>query len=81
MIDTKKKFKISIDLMGGDNSPDKTLEGIDLFIKRYTNVKPNINNYFCHTDLLQEDIIRNITKLTYTTATTYGTLNCKEENP
>ncbi len=42
MIDTKKKFKISIDLMGGDNSPDKTLEGIDLFIKRYTNQ----NDYF-----------------------------------
>ena len=29
-----KKITISIDLMGGDNSPDKTLEGIDLFIKR-----------------------------------------------
>ena len=42
MIDTKKKFKISIDLMGGDNSPDKTLEGIDLFIKRYANQ----NDYF-----------------------------------
>ena len=29
-----KKAKISIDLMSGENSPDKTLEGIDLFIKR-----------------------------------------------
>ena len=29
-----KKFTISIDLMGGDNSPDKTLKGIDLFVKR-----------------------------------------------
>ena len=28
-----KKIKISIDLMGGENSPDKTLEGIDFLLK------------------------------------------------
>ncbi len=27
-------IKISIDLMGGDNAPEKTLNGIDLFLKR-----------------------------------------------
>ena len=37
-----KKFKISVDLMGGDNSPNKTLEGIDIFVKRYKRV----NDYF-----------------------------------
>ena len=37
-----KKFKISVDLMGGDNSPNKTLEGIDIFVKRYQRV----NDYF-----------------------------------
>ena len=31
------KIKISIDVMGGENSPDKTLEGISLFVKRYQN--------------------------------------------
>ena len=36
-----EKVKISIDVMGGDNSPDKTLEGINLFIKR----NQNINDY------------------------------------
>ena len=35
------KVKISIDVMGGDNSPDKTLEGLNLFIKR----NKNINDY------------------------------------
>ncbi len=35
MDNTDNKVKISIDLMGGENSPDKTLQGIDLFIKRY----------------------------------------------
>ena len=29
------RIKISIDLMGGENSPEKILEGINLFIKRY----------------------------------------------
>ncbi len=36
-----EKVKISIDVMGGDNSPDKTLEGINLFIER----NQNINDY------------------------------------
>ena len=35
------KVKISVDVMGGDNSPDKTLEGLNLFIKR----NQNINDY------------------------------------
>ncbi len=42
MINSEKKINISIDLMGGDNSPEKTIEGIDLFIKRYKNK----NDYF-----------------------------------
>ena len=33
------KVKISIDVMGGDNSPDKTLEGLNLFIKRNQNIR------------------------------------------
>ena len=37
----KEKVKISIDLMSGENSPNKTIEGIDLFLKRNKN-----NDYF-----------------------------------
>ena len=37
-----KKVKIAIDLMGGENSPDKNLDGIELFIKR----NKNLNDYF-----------------------------------
>ena len=29
-----KKISIAIDAMGGDNSPDKTVEGISFFIKK-----------------------------------------------
>ena len=36
-----EKVKIAIDLMGGDNSPEKNLEGLSIFIKR----NPNINDY------------------------------------
>ena len=37
-----KKVKIAIDMMGGENSPDKTIEAIELFIKR----NKNTNDYF-----------------------------------
>jgi fatty acid/phospholipid biosynthesis enzyme len=30
----KKKITIAIDAMGGDNSPDKTIEGISIFLKK-----------------------------------------------
>ena len=31
----KQKITIAIDAMGGDNSPDKTIEGVSLFINKY----------------------------------------------
>ena len=34
-----EKVIISVDVMGGENSPDKTLEGINLFIKRNQQIK------------------------------------------
>ena len=37
-----KKVNISIDMMGGENSPDKTIDGIEIFIKR----NKNLNDYF-----------------------------------
>ena len=36
-----EKVKISIDLMSGENSPNKTIDGIDLFLRRNNN-----NDYF-----------------------------------
>ena len=41
-MNVQNKVKISIDLMGGDNSPDKTIEGINLFLKK----NKNKNDYF-----------------------------------
>ena len=42
------KVKISIDVMGGDNSPDKTLEGLNLFIKRKPYFEKIIHKEFKH---------------------------------
>ena len=56
-----KKFTISIDLMGGDNSPDKTLEGVDLFIKRNKDKKDYFFYLFGNSDL----VIDKIKKLKY----------------
>ena len=30
----EKKITIAIDAMGGDNSPDKTIQGVGIFIKK-----------------------------------------------
>ena len=30
-----KKFSIAVDAMGGDNAPEKVLEGINLLFERY----------------------------------------------
>ena len=57
----KERVKISVDLMGGDDSPDKTLLGIDLFVKR----NKNKNDYFFYL-FGNEDIVRKkISKLKY----------------
>ena len=33
----KKKITIAIDAMGGDNSPDKTVQGLSFFLKNNNN--------------------------------------------
>ena len=41
-----KKISIAIDAMGGDNSPDKTIEGIKFFLKKNFNKKDFVLNIF-----------------------------------
>ncbi len=52
-----KKVKISIDVMGGDNSPDKTLEGIDLFNKRNKNLNDCFFYLFGDKEIIKKKII------------------------
>ena len=41
-----KKISIAIDAMGGDNSPDKTIEGVKLFINKHKSQNDFILNLF-----------------------------------
>jgi len=51
-----KEVKIAVDLMGGENSPDKNLEGTDLFIKRNKNIKDCIFYFFGDETIILEKI-------------------------
>ena len=50
----KQGIKIAIDLMGGENSPEKNLEGANLFLKR----KKNINDCFFYFFGNENEIIK-----------------------
>ena len=50
------KVKISIDVMGGDNSPDKTLEGLNLFIKRNQNITDYIFYLFGDVTIINQKL-------------------------
>ena len=41
-----KKISIAIDAMGGDNSPDKTIEGIKFFLEKNKSKSDFILNVF-----------------------------------
>ena len=45
-----KKISIAIDAMGGDNSPDKTIEGVKIFINKYKNHNDYSLNIFGRID-------------------------------
>ena len=53
-----KKISIAIDAMGGDNSPDKTIEGIKIFLDKNKSQNDFVLNIFG-----KEEIIKN--KLKY----------------
>ena len=51
-----EKVKISVDVMGGDKSPDKTLEGINLFIKRNQSINDCIFYLFGNETLINQKL-------------------------
>ena len=53
-----KKITIAIDAMGGDNSPGKTLSGVDLFLKKYSKQNDFILNLFGDEDKILHEIKR-----------------------
>jgi len=51
-----KKISIAIDAMGGDNSPDKTIEGVKIFIDKNKTSDDFIINIFGKEDLIIEKL-------------------------
>jgi len=51
-----KKISIAIDAMGGDNSPDKIIEGIKIFLKRYKSTDDYTLNIFGRNDLINDKL-------------------------
>ena len=51
-----KKISIASDAMGGDNSPDKTIEGVKIFIEKNKNNKDFILNLFGKENLINKKI-------------------------
>ena len=54
-----KKIAIAIDAMGGDNSPDKTIKGIKLFLEKNKKNNDFILNIFGKEDIVTEKIKEN----------------------
>ena len=54
----KKKITIAIDAMGGDNSPDKTIQGVSLFLKKYKSNKDFFLNLYGDKDLIENHLER-----------------------
>ncbi len=53
-----KKITIAIDAMGGDNSPDKTIHGVKLFIDKFILEKDFIINLFGDEKKIKEKLIK-----------------------
>ena len=51
-----KKISIAIDAMGGDNSPEKTIEGIKIFLDKNYNNNDFVLNIFGKEEILNEKI-------------------------
>ena len=51
-----KKISIAIDAMGGDNSPEKTIEGIKIFLDKNNNNNDFVLNIFGKEEILNEKI-------------------------
>ena len=53
-----KKISIAIDAMGGDNSPDKTIAGVKIFLEKYKKKEDFILNLFGNEKIIKEKILK-----------------------
>ena len=53
-----KKISIAIDAMGGDNSPNKTIEGVKIFLDKYKNNNDYVLNIFGNEKKIKKKILK-----------------------
>ena len=68
-----KKITIAIDAMGGDNSPEKTIKGVGLFLKKNSKKNDFLLNIFGNEKKIKEelkklDIVSTLIKITHSDA-------------
>ena len=82
----KNNLTIAIDAMGGDNSPYKSLKGVDIFLKNNTNIKIVLlgNKFLIEktiNDIFNKNKIKYLEKKSLSAAFPEATLNiCNEIN-
>ena len=53
-----KKISIAIDAMGGDNSPDKVVEGVKIFLTKYKSQRDFVLNLFGQENVIKDCLIK-----------------------
>ena len=53
-----KKITIAIDAMGGDNSPDKTIEGVRIFLNKYKSLDDFELKLYGDKNKIQEKLVQ-----------------------
>ena len=55
----KDKITIAVDAMGGENSPNKNIKGISLFLEKYKKVNNLLIYLYGDEDLIKKELILN----------------------
>ena len=76
-----KKITIAIDAMGGDNSPDKVINGVYLFLKKNNNKKDFVINLFGDEKKINEKLKKYKISSNYVIVTHTSSIVSDEETP
>ena len=76
-----KKISIAIDAMGGDNAPDKTIEGIKLFLDKNKSTNDFILNIFGKENIIKEKFDKYNIKSNFVNIIHSNTVVSDEETP
>ena len=76
-----KKISIAIDAMGGDNAPDKTIEGIKLFLDKNKSTNDFILNIFGKENIIKEKLDKYNIKSNFINIIHSNTVVSDEETP